>query len=501
MATVRALLALALPAVCLSAAQGFPPSINSGGVVSASSFGQFKSIAPGSWIEIFGSNLSSNSRSWTGADFSGVNAPTSLDGTKITVGGQAAFIDFISPSQVNAQVPSNIGTGPQSIVATTPAGSSAPYTITVNSVQPGLLAPSSFIIAGKQNVVALFSDGTTFVLPPAAISAVASRRAQPGDVITLYGIGFGPVTPGIPAGQIVQQSNALAMSLQILFGTTPATFSYDGLAPSAVGLYQFNVTVPNVTGSDAVPVTFTVGGVAQAQTLYIAVQSGSLPKVQGLSFSSNSVASGGTVQGTVVLSAPAPAGGTVVVLGSSQSAASVPATVTVPAGATSATFTISAGTVSSNQTATITASYSGSSAQAALTVTPAALKLPSSMTIFATTSSAVGAAGMGVSGLAGDGSYNSGEASGDLGTIHYLATWNKVTLNGLTLTFSGLSTDINSSYVKNGPSLTPISSASLTVTLIPDLEVNTGTVTGFLTIVSTAGTVSGPFTGIYLWVF
>src|ERR1035441_6323748 len=291
---------LLAPALCQ--AQGSLPSINPGGVVSAISFGQFKSVAPGSWIEIYGSNLSANSRSWAGADFSGVNAPTSLDGTKVTVGGQAAFIDYISPGQVNAQVPSNIGTGPQSIVATTPAGSSAPYTITVNSVQPGLLAPSSFSIAGKQNVVALFSDGTTFVLPPATISGVASRRAQPGDVITLYGIGFGPVTPSIPAGQIVQQNNTLALPFQILFGPTPAAFLYDGLAPSAVGLYQFNVTVPNVTSSDAVPVTFTVGGVAQTQTLYIAVQSGSSPKVQGLSFSSNSVASSGTVQGTIVLS-------------------------------------------------------------------------------------------------------------------------------------------------------------------------------------------------------
>ena len=497
MSTIRTLLALALTAACLSA-QG-PPSITSGGVVSASSFGQFKSIAPGSWIEIFGSNLSTNSRSWTGTDFSGVNAPTSLDKTKVTVGGQDAFISFISPGQVNAQVPSNIGTGPQSIVATTPAGSSAPYTITVNSVQPGLLAPSSFSIAGKQNVVALFSDGTTFVLPPATISGVASRRAQPGDVITLYGIGFGPVTPSIPAGQIVQQNNTLALPFQILFGPTPAAFLYDGLAPSAVGLYQFNVTVPNVASSDAVPVTFTVGGVAQTQTLYIAVQSGSLPKVQGLSFSSNSVASGGTVQGTVVLSAPAPAGGTVVVLASNQSAATVPATVTVPTGATSATFTISAGSVTSNQTATITASYSGSSAQAALTVTPAALPQFTGITIFIglgfPPGSAIGSGSAGVSGPTGDGSYNAGVIAGDFdATTHYVAAWNKVTVSGQTLTFSGLATDILHAYVKNGANLAQITSASLTVTLSPA----TGTVTGSMTLENTVATISGSFTGTYL---
>lgn len=71
-------------------AQGNLPSIKSSGVVSASAFGQFTSIAPGSWIEIYGSTLASTTRSWTGADFSGANAPTSLDGTKVTIGGQSS---------------------------------------------------------------------------------------------------------------------------------------------------------------------------------------------------------------------------------------------------------------------------------------------------------------------------------------------------------------------------------------------------------------------------
>lgn len=247
-----------------------PPSIQS--AVSAGAFGAFTSVAPGSWIEIYGSNLAAGSRLWTGADFNGVNAPTSLDGTKVTIGGQFAFIDYISPTQVNAQVPSNVGTGLQPVIVTTTAGANAPYTIMVNTAQPGFLAPSSFSIDGKQYVVALFSDGATFVLPPGAIAGVSSRRAKPGDSITLYGIGFGSVTPNIPAGQVVQQTNTLAAQLHVLFGQTEATVGYDGLAPNAVGLYQFNVVVPNVAASDTVPLTFTLGGVAGSQTLYIAVQ-------------------------------------------------------------------------------------------------------------------------------------------------------------------------------------------------------------------------------------
>jgi uncharacterized protein (TIGR03437 family) len=70
----------------------------------------------------------------------------------------------------------------------------------------------------------------------------------------------------------VQQTNALAAPFHVWFGQTEAAVSYACLAPNAVGLYQFNVVVPNVTASDAVPLTFTLGGITGTQTLYIAVQ-------------------------------------------------------------------------------------------------------------------------------------------------------------------------------------------------------------------------------------
>jgi uncharacterized protein (TIGR03437 family) len=238
-----------------SASSG-PPSITTGGIVSAGAYGAFTSIAPGSWIEIYGSNLAVDSRQWAGSDLNGINAPTSLDGTSVTIGGDAAFIDYISGGQVNAQVPSNVGTGPQQVVVKTAAGSSSAYTVTVNAAQPGLLAPSSFNIGGTQYAVALFPDGMNYVLPPGAIAGLPSQRAQPGDTITFYGVGFGAVIPNIPAGQVVQQDNALALPIQIKFGTTQARVTYDGLAPDAVGSYQFDVVVPSIPSSDAVPVTF-----------------------------------------------------------------------------------------------------------------------------------------------------------------------------------------------------------------------------------------------------
>ena len=248
-----------------------PPSI--GGVVTASAFGGFKSIAPGTFIEIYGSNLAADSRGWTGTDFTGATAPTSLDGTTVTVGLQPAFISYISPGQVNALVPSNVATGVQQVTVTAATGTSTAYPVIVNPTAAGMLAPGYLTIGGVQYLGALFPDFQTFVAPPGAVSGYASRRARPGDVIIIFGIGFGPVTPNISAGQIFQGGpSALTLPLQIYFGPTLATLQYSGLAPGLVGVYQFNVVVPNVPASDAVPVSFSLNGVIGAQVvLYTSV--------------------------------------------------------------------------------------------------------------------------------------------------------------------------------------------------------------------------------------
>ena len=248
---------------------GTQPKIS--GVISASAFGAFSAAAPGTWVEIYGSNLASTTRLWTGADFNGNSAPTSLSGVQVTIDGQPAFIYFISPSQVNAQVPSNIGVGSVQLTVTSAGIASAPVDVTVNATQPGLLAPASFNIGGNQYVVAQFSDGT-YVLPAGAIADITSRPAKPNDTIVIYGIGFGPVVPSIAAGQIATVATQLSAPLQVLFGQTPATqVPYAGLAPDYIGLYQFNVTVPQVPDNDLVPLTFTLGGVPGTQTLYTAV--------------------------------------------------------------------------------------------------------------------------------------------------------------------------------------------------------------------------------------
>jgi uncharacterized protein (TIGR03437 family) len=248
------------------------PIIKPGGVISSAAFGGFSDISPGSWIEIYGSNLSATTRGWSSADFTGSNAPTSLDGVKVTIAGHPAFVDYVSPGQVNALVPSDLPAGPAELVVSGPTGTSDPYIVAVQSVEPGLLSPSSFQVGGTQYVAALSADFQTFILPAGAIPGVPSRPAKPGETIILYGVGFGGVTPSLTAGTLVSQQNALSAPIEIRFGNVPAKLSYDGLAPGATGLYQFDVVVPDVPDNPAVPLTFSLAGAMPAQSLYIAVQ-------------------------------------------------------------------------------------------------------------------------------------------------------------------------------------------------------------------------------------
>ncbi|MDE3167229.1 MAG: hypothetical protein KGN36_15605 [Acidobacteriota bacterium] len=241
-------------------------------VISASAYGAFASLAPATWMEIYGSNLANvTSRIWTGADFNGNQAPSALEGTTVTIGGKPAFLDYVSLTQVNAQVPSDVPTGPQPVVVTTPGGTSKAFTINVNQTEPGLLAPNALYLSAGQYVAALFPDGVTFVLPPNAVGGVPAARAKPGQTIIFYGVGFGPVTPNSPAGVIVSQANVLNANLQISFAGIPATVSFSGLTGGYLGLYQFNVVVPNVAPSDTVPVTFSLGGAAGNQKLIIPI--------------------------------------------------------------------------------------------------------------------------------------------------------------------------------------------------------------------------------------
>ena len=238
-------------------------------VKSLGDFGGFSTFGAGSWLEVKGSNLAVNTRLWGGDDFNGANAPASLDGSSVSINGNAGFVEYISATQINVQAPADPATGAVQVTVTNCAGTSAPSTVQKVAMAPGMLAPGSFNIGGRQYLVALFQDGVTFVGNTGLITGVPFRPAKPGESVTAYGIGFGPVTPPIAPGVVASAANSVS-GLAISFGQTPAATSYAGLAPGNIGLYQFNITVPDVPDGDY-QINVSVGGVQVAQTLYLTV--------------------------------------------------------------------------------------------------------------------------------------------------------------------------------------------------------------------------------------
>jgi len=148
----------------------------------------------------------------------------------------------------------------------TAAGASPAYEITVKETQPGLFAPRPSS-GGRQYAAALFSDSPAFVVPSGAIQGVVSRRARPGDTVVLYGVGFGRVTPDVPAGEVVPAVNSLAGRVEVRIGGTPAA-SRTADWRRARSACTNSTSWCRVFRRGRVPLTFTLDGASGAQTLY-----------------------------------------------------------------------------------------------------------------------------------------------------------------------------------------------------------------------------------------
>jgi uncharacterized protein (TIGR03437 family) len=238
------------------------PEISRGGVISLYEFGGFTKSAPGSWLEVYGTNLAQGTREWEASDFVDGRAPTSLSGTSVKIGGVPAYLSYVSPGHVNVQIPDTVPTGEQEIVITNALGSSAPYKFTFERTQPGLFAPMLLASGGRRFAGVIRGDGSL---------ADTVRAPRPGDTVTLYGIGFGAVAPRSNAGEIVRSASSVILPLKVYFGDAQATVTYAGLAPGTLGLYQFNVVVPQVAPGDSIPLSFELNGQTGAQTIYTVV--------------------------------------------------------------------------------------------------------------------------------------------------------------------------------------------------------------------------------------
>jgi uncharacterized protein (TIGR03437 family) len=227
------------------------PSISPAGVVPIDSTAS--TIQQGEWVSIYGSNLASGTMAWTG------NFPTSLGGTSVKINGKAAYLSLVSAGQINLQAPDDSVTGSVPVVVTTAKGS-ATSTVTLAPFAPSFVLLDTKHVAG----IILKPDGTYNVLGPTGSSlGYATVAANVGDVVEVFGVGFGPTTPAVNAGQAFSGAAPTTTPVQLRIGGTVVNPSFAGL--SSAGLYQINLTIPAGLGTGDVPLTATVGG-AQTQS-------------------------------------------------------------------------------------------------------------------------------------------------------------------------------------------------------------------------------------------
>ena len=201
-----------------------------------------------------------------------VPLPTTLGGSTIQINGVAASLFFVSPGQINFQVPWELlGQTQASITVTSNSVMSDPQTINLAPFHPGIFATNS---AGtRQGRIAIAATGEV-AAPSGSIPGQAARPANRGEFITISCTGLGAVT-NPPATGAPASANPLSMTTatpSVTIGGVPGTVSFSGLSPGFVGLNQVNVQVPgNAPTGDAVELVLTIGGVT-SNTVTLAVQ-------------------------------------------------------------------------------------------------------------------------------------------------------------------------------------------------------------------------------------
>jgi uncharacterized protein (TIGR03437 family) len=240
------------------------PAISpSGGVANGASFQA--GIAPGSWITITGTNLSSVRDTWANSIVNG-NLPTSLDGVKVTVGGDPAYVAYVSPTQINALAP-NVAAGTVSVTVTNANGTSASVNAVVQAAQPAFfLWPGNYAVATTQDYGLAVKNGT--------FPGSTTTPAKPGEVIILWGTGFGATSPSAPSDVEVPSSTTYntANAVTVTVGGTAATVYGAALAPGFAGLYQVAILIPASLANGDYPVVATISGVQSPSTTLITVQ-------------------------------------------------------------------------------------------------------------------------------------------------------------------------------------------------------------------------------------
>jgi len=253
-----------------------PPLPSQFGVADAARFGA--AVAPGSLASIFATTGASQSFS-AGA----LPIPVSLGGLSLNVGGSLNLdstsnkwtyssagsvqgrLLFVSPSQINFQVPPGIAVGTSlAVQLTKPDGSSLLTIATFVASAPGIF---TLPMNGQGQGAVLNQDNTV---------NFGTNPARRGSVIQIFATGAGETTPALAAGEAAPAGgNPLVLTKvqpTVTIGGKNAKVQFSGMAPGFVGLWQINAEVPaDVTPGMALPLVITAAG-AQSNTVTIAVQ-------------------------------------------------------------------------------------------------------------------------------------------------------------------------------------------------------------------------------------
>jgi uncharacterized protein (TIGR03437 family) len=230
------------------------------GIVSSATQ-QSGTVAPNSWVTVYGTNLAATTRSFTTDDIIDGGLPFSVDGVSVLLTGapRLAYIGYVSPTQVNFLMPTDQGNATVQVQVRNSAGISAQMPLVVNTQAPQMLT-----FDGKY-VFAAHADGSLAGKAGVAGQLTTSPVA-PGETVTLYGTGLGPANPALVTGQLPTTAIPLATLPAVTIGGASTPVSLGTVVPGAAGLYALKVQVPVTAANGDQAVVVTLGTTNSATT-------------------------------------------------------------------------------------------------------------------------------------------------------------------------------------------------------------------------------------------
>lgn len=235
-------------------------------------------ISSNSMVEIYGSDFQAGSRTrLVGLGDLGSGAalkfPAELACVAVEIDGQRVPVWYVQQDQINVQAPTSNTTGPVTLRVIANPGRPNQLLSDVATITMQQFTPGFFTFDGR-SIAAQFAGKTDIVANPSVVPGASP--AKPGDLVTLYGSGFGFTNPVWQAGEVVSGLAPLATPATITIGGVQLASSdilYAGLAPQSIsGLYQFNLRIPASVADGDAPVIVTVGGVASPAAAILPVK-------------------------------------------------------------------------------------------------------------------------------------------------------------------------------------------------------------------------------------